>query len=128
MASIGTERAHRYTLLGCEGYSRILSGGRERGPHPILQGTHMAHTDTSRQSDEADAMRWGVVERLHDDVVLPTRATTGSAGCDLRAYLRERRVRCSNGLSQDERLADDLDGEWGVVLAPSEMALIPLGF
>jgi dUTP pyrophosphatase len=69
-----------------------------------------------------------IIERLHDDVVLPTRATAGSAGYDLRAYLRGRVVRCSDGAMQSERRADERDGEWGVELAPREMALIPLGF
>ena len=68
------------------------------------------------------------VERLHDDVSLPARATAGSAGFDLRAHLRDRLVRCSNGQAQSERTATDAGGEWGVELAPGEMALIPLGF
>jgi dUTP pyrophosphatase len=68
------------------------------------------------------------IERLHDDVVLPSRATAGSAGFDLRAYLRRRTIRCSDGVSQSERPADERSGEWGVELAPREMALIPLGF
>jgi dUTP pyrophosphatase len=69
-----------------------------------------------------------IIERLHDDVVLPSRATAGSAGYDLRAYLRRRRVRCSDGVVQSEREADERAGEWGVELGPREMALIPLGF
>lgn len=69
-----------------------------------------------------------VLERLHDDVSLPSRATAGSAGFDLRAYLRGRSVRHSDGASQGERLATDDGGEWGVTLASGEMALIPLGF
>ena len=69
-----------------------------------------------------------IIERLHDDVVLPSRATAGSAGYDLRAYLRGRRVRCSDGVLQSEREADERAGEWGVELGPREMALIPLGF
>jgi dUTP pyrophosphatase len=69
-----------------------------------------------------------IVERLHDDVVLPARATEGSAGYDLRAYLRDRHVRCSDGQRQHERVTVEHDGEWGVELAPGEMALIPLGF
>ncbi|MEO8619935.1 MAG: dUTP diphosphatase [bacterium] len=69
-----------------------------------------------------------LIERLHDDVVIPTRATTGSAGYDLRAYLRQRTVRLSDGNVQGELAADDDGGEWGVVLRPNEMALIPLGF
>ncbi|MBW8769904.1 MAG: dUTP diphosphatase [Gemmatimonadetes bacterium] len=69
-----------------------------------------------------------IVERLHDDVMLPARATAGSAGFDLRAHLSERLVRCSNGEAQYERSANCADGEWGIELAPREMALIPLGF
>jgi len=68
------------------------------------------------------------LERLHEDVVLPARATAGSAGFDLRAYLRGRLVRCSNGESQYERSANHARGEWDIELAPREMALIPLGF
>jgi dUTP pyrophosphatase len=69
-----------------------------------------------------------LIERLHEDVELPSQATRGSAGHDLRAYLKERRVRCSDGASQSERDATLENGEWGVELVPHEMALIPLGF
>jgi dUTP pyrophosphatase len=69
-----------------------------------------------------------VIERLHDDVVLPSRATAGSAGYDLRAYLKSRSVRHSNGTMQGDRAATHEGDEWGVTLAPGEMALIPLGF
>ena len=69
-----------------------------------------------------------IIERLHDDVVLPSRATADSAGYDVRAYLRGRAVRVSDGISQSDRDADERDGAWGVELAPREMALIPLGF
>jgi len=79
----------------------------------------------SRSSPEA---LWASLERLHDDVLPPARATSGSAGYDLRAYLRSRRGRCSNGMAQAERDAVEMDGSWSVVLAPAEMALIPLGF
>jgi dUTP pyrophosphatase len=69
-----------------------------------------------------------ILERLHEDATLPARATAGSAGFDLRAYLRDRLIRCSNGDAQSERSADDVGGEWGIELASREMALIPLGF
>ena len=69
-----------------------------------------------------------IIERLHEDVELPSRATAGSAGYDLRAYLRSRRIRCSDGLVQSERACDEREGEWGIDLAPREMALVPLGF
>lgn len=69
-----------------------------------------------------------VIERLHEDVAIPVRATPGSAGQDLRAYLKERTVRCSDGRRQQDRPAAELDGAWGMTLAPGEMALVPLGF
>jgi dUTP pyrophosphatase len=71
---------------------------------------------------------FAIIERLHDDATVPSRATAGSAGYDVRAYLRGRRVRCSDGVSQIEREADERDGGWGLDLAPREMALVPLGF
>lgn len=67
-------------------------------------------------------------ERLHDDVVLPTRATAGSAGLDLRAYLAGRSVSISDGATQTTRDAVLRDGDWYLELAPREMALVPLGF
>ena len=67
-------------------------------------------------------------ERLHADVVVPARATAGSAGYDLRAYLRQRTVRLSDGTVQGEISANEEGGEWGIALRPREMALIPLGF
>lgn len=82
-------------------------------------------SDASTVSPSLDHI---VIERLHDDAVLPARATTGSAGCDLRAYLADRLVKCSDGLTQTERPAIAERGEWGITLAPGEMALIPLGF
>lgn len=69
-----------------------------------------------------------LAERLYDDARLPERATAGSAGYDLRAYLRDRSIRVSDGDVQGDIAADDQGGEWGVVLAPRQMALIPLGF
>jgi dUTP pyrophosphatase len=68
-----------------------------------------------------------LIERVHDDVVLPSRATAGSAGYDLRAYLRGRTVRRSDGLVHGEIEAIEEDGEWGITLRPAEMALIPRG-
>jgi dUTP pyrophosphatase len=69
-----------------------------------------------------------VIERLYEDVVLPSRATEGSAGYDVRAYLTRRTVKRSDGATQSEREATEEAGDWGVTLAPGEMALIPLGF
>src|SRR5690242_2115677 len=38
-----------------------------------------------------------IVELLHSDAQPPRRATEGSAGYDLHAYLRGRAIRCSDG-------------------------------
>ena len=68
-----------------------------------------------------------VIELLHDDAQTPRRATEGSAGYDLFAYVRGRRVRRSDGTrvwEQDVSGTDDAALE----LAPGEMALVPLGF
>jgi dUTP pyrophosphatase len=83
-------------------------------------------TDASADADTS--LLHAVIEPLHDDVILPTRATSGSAGYDLRAYLKGRTIRHSDGANQLERAAADDGGVWGVTLAPAEMALIPLGF
>ena len=69
-----------------------------------------------------------LIEPLFPDVVLPARATAGSAGHDLRAHLRERSVTFSNGVSQSTRPAEHGNGEWSITLEPREMALVPLGF
>jgi dUTP pyrophosphatase len=83
-------------------------------------------TDSAgKELDSASQVR---LERLHDDVVIPARATSGSAGYDLRAYLRGRVVKCSDGLTQREKAAVREADDWSVELDPGEMALIPLGF
>ena len=79
-------------------------------------------------TDSPDEAMGAVIERLYDEVVLPARATAGSAGYDVRAYLKGRAVRHSDGAAQNERAATEEQGEWGVTLAPGEMALVPLGF
>ena len=69
-----------------------------------------------------------VFEPLHPDVRPPERATAGSAGFDLRAYLIGRRVRCSDGVSLWETHAAEAEGVWRLELPAGAMALIPLGF
>src|SRR6185437_13945331 len=66
-----------------------------------------------------------VIQLLHADAEPPRRATAGSAGYDLCAYLRGRSVRCSDGaraweagVAPDARFA----------LPSGVSALIPLGF
>jgi dUTP pyrophosphatase len=82
------------------------------------------HNSLSRTADAGG----GTIERLHDDAALPTRATSGSAGSDLRAYLHDRAVRQSDGTTQVERHATEEHGEWGITVPPGQMALVPLGF
>ena len=69
-----------------------------------------------------------VVELLHEDAQLPRRATEGSAGYDLFAYVRNRRVRCSDGVRQWELEARTDDVSSWLELPPAVMALVPLGF
>jgi dUTP pyrophosphatase len=64
------------------------------------------------------------VELLHDDARPPRRATEGSAGYDLCAYLTGRMVKCS-----DTQRTWDAPAEGGVFsLGAGVAALIPLGF
>jgi dUTP pyrophosphatase len=69
-----------------------------------------------------------VFEPLHPDVLPPTRATAGSAGFDLRAFLVGRRVHCSDGVSSWEVGSSQVHDGWSIELRPGTMALIPLGF
>ena len=68
------------------------------------------------------------IELLHDDAQPPKRATSGSAGYDLTAYLKGRTVKCArDGRTWDEpeRTTDD---DASLVLPPATTALVPLGF
>ena len=69
-----------------------------------------------------------VVELVHEDAHLPTRATQGSAGYDVCAYLRGRTVDCSDGMRQWSIAAILESGEWRLELPSGAMALVPLGF
>lgn len=65
-----------------------------------------------------------IVELLHADARPPRRATEGSAGYDLCAYLAGRTVKCSD----TQRTWED-PAEQGAFMLPSGVsALIPLGF
>jgi dUTP pyrophosphatase len=82
-------------------------------------------TADAHQSPEQDAV---VIDLLHDDAQLPRRATEGSAGYDLFAYLNGRTVECSDGVRRWSIATEAVAGDWRVVLSPGAMALIPLGF
>ena len=75
--------------------------------------------------DQLTAIR---IERLYPDAQPPERATAGSAGCDLRAHLRGRTVKRSDGFLAGEEAATEVEGAWGIDIAPGDMMLIPLGF
>ena len=94
--------------------------------YPSLTGrltSSLRHTSLRRMDNPRI-----LLEALFDDVVVPAPATAGSAGHDLRAYLRARTVSFSDGISQTTRDATEEQGDWGILLAPGEMALVPLGF
>src|SRR5690348_15308410 len=77
---------------------------------------------------EGSTQRAMVIELLHDDAQPPRRATEGSAGYDLFAYLAESTVECSDGVRRWSIQAEETEGAWRVMLSPGAMALIPLGF
>jgi dUTP pyrophosphatase len=68
-----------------------------------------------------------VVELLHADAQPPRRATEGSAGYDLCAYLRGRTIKCSDAQRTWEA-APEPDDDSTFELLPGVAALIPLGF
>lgn len=68
-----------------------------------------------------------VIELLHRDAQQPRRATRGSAGYDLFAYLRGRAIDCSDGQRQWVERTDGSDLAC-LVLPAWAMALVPLGF
>lgn len=69
-------------------------------------------------------------EALHEDTVLPTRATDGSAGYDLAAYLTDRMVTVYDRWNASRTVLVTATGpERGrLLLVPGEVAMIPLGF
>lgn len=69
-----------------------------------------------------------IFELLHHDAELPRRATEGSAGYDVRAYLRGRDVRCSDAASVWEVRALERGSDGAMELEPGVTALVPLGF
>lgn len=68
------------------------------------------------------------IQLLHDDAVAPERATSGSAGYDLRAYLRGRTVRCSDGTRQWDLAVAERNGTAVLEIPSGVSVLLPLGF
>ena len=69
-----------------------------------------------------------VVELLYADAQPPERATAGSAGYDLRAYLLGRSIKCSDGSRVWEIAAAQRGDDTSFALESGVTALIPLGF
>ncbi|HKO14863.1 MAG TPA: dUTP diphosphatase [Gemmatimonadaceae bacterium] len=69
-----------------------------------------------------------IFEPLHEDTQCPHRATEGSAGYDLFAYVRGSRVTCSDGARSWEIESEQRDGSAYLELPPAVTALVPLGF
>ena len=69
-----------------------------------------------------------IVELLHHDAQPPSRATAGSAGYDLFAYLEGRAIKCSDGQRIWDTAAETGHGAASFTLEPQVSALIPLGF
>ena len=69
-----------------------------------------------------------VIELLHEDAQPPRRATQGSAGYDLCAYLNGRVVDCSDGHRKWQETAEANAAAYRITLSAGAMALIPLGF
>jgi dUTP pyrophosphatase len=69
-----------------------------------------------------------VVELLFPDAHPPERATAGSAGYDLRAHVRGRSIKCSDGLKVWEISPNGRENDAQFLIPAGACALIPLGF
>ena len=85
----------------------------------------LARTDAMEGARSTAAI---VIELLHEDAQRPRRATQGSAGYDLFAYLSRRLIDCSDGARVWQIGAESSNGSAHVSLPAGVMALIPLGF
>ena len=83
---------------------------------------------TTSLTDPTTAAATLVVELLFPDAQRPERATPGSAGYDLRAYVRQRAIKCSDGIRVWETPPSDRESESRFAIPAGVCALIPLGF
>lgn len=95
-------------------------------PAVFLQRLHTIVTETA--SVQTDIQAALVVELLHADAQPPERATAGSAGYDLRAFVRGRSIKCSDGVRAWEISAAERGDSASFSLDSGVAALIPLGF
>ena len=68
------------------------------------------------------------VQLLHPDAQAPRRATEGSAGYDLHAYVVGRTIKCSDGQRLWDAAPESAADDPSFVLSGGVSALIPLGF
>jgi dUTP pyrophosphatase len=94
-------------------------------PHEFCEIARVSTAEFDVSDMKATFIRF---EPLHPGVEAPRRATQGSAGYDLSAYLRAAAVRVASSSGVVTRAAEEAGGEWRVTLEPGERALIPLGF
>jgi dUTP pyrophosphatase len=83
---------------------------------------------TTSLTDPTTSAATLVVELLFPDAQSPERATPGSAGYDLRAYVRERSIKCSDGTRVWEMSPANRDSELRFAIPAGVSALVPLGF
>src|SRR3954471_3604115 len=96
--------------------------------HDTMPSNELLGDMQDSRLDKDGARRSIVIELLHDDALPPRRATSGSAGYDLCAYLTGRTVDCSDGQRQWKEPTTSHDDVARVTLPAQAMALIPLGF
>ena len=120
----------RSGLGGCEEWTRptwkpIVRPTRTT--RPMAANEMLGEMEDSALAADSDRQSI-VIELLHDDAQPPRRATSGSAGYDLCAYLTGRTVDCSDGQRQWKEIADSREDGARITLPGQAMALIPLGF
>jgi dUTP pyrophosphatase len=92
-----------------------------------MGGRYLRETAASKSGLYIIAMTL-TIELLHSDAQPPRRATAGSAGYDLCAYVRGRTIKCSNGRQAWDSSSEEADGVPAFTLLAGVTALIPLGF
>ena len=107
----------------------MLYRSRFSNEEPMHAESAVTDAQSIAGMQEKDARSEIVIELLHEDAAPPCRATQGSAGYDLFAYLTGRSVDCSDGHRRWSELARAMDDAAPRILLPAHaMALIPLGF
>ena len=107
----------------------MLYRSRFSNEEPMHADFALTNAESISGMEERDAPRAIVIELLHGDAEKPRRATHGSAGYDLFAYLTGRSIDCSDGHRRWTEPARTIDDAPARILLPAHtMALIPLGF